>query len=240
MINNVIICFFFNFFSLQLNQQLSAKGAQSQDYSFLKEASPIYVTSLTGNHVSGTTTLTTSNLSSSISQQTSTTFSPPVHTISGSIAGDSNQSRIIQSVAHVHQPPASIHTKQQVKQPQAGGWLIGESAQGTLISNDQQAFQNILNNNTNINNISVNSVGGTVVYSGNCISSTSESATNTALVHASSLSGTASAQASGDSHKYGNTSKQTATGSELLANGHGPRREVILEHTLSYYETFDR
>lgn len=212
---------------MQLNQQSqSAKGAQSQDYSFLKEVSPIYVTSLTGNHVTGTTTLTTSNLSSSNTQQTSTTFAPPVNTFSRSIAGDSNQSRIIQSVAHVHQPPASVHNKQQTKQPLAGGWLIGESAQGVLISNDQQQFQNILNNNTNSNNISVNSAGGTVVYSGNCISSTSESATNTAL-HASSLSGAAaSTLASGDSNKYGNTSKQT--GSELLANGHGPRREVII------------
>lgn len=116
------------------------------------------------------------------------------------------------------------------QQPLAGGWLIGESAQGTLITNDQQAFQNLLNNNTNSNNISVNSAGGTVVYSGNCISSTSETATNTAL-NASSLSGAASALASGDSNKYGNTSK-TATSSELLANGHGPRREV--SHQIRY------
>ncbi|XP_055303206.1 uncharacterized protein LOC129568883 isoform X3 [Sitodiplosis mosellana] len=223
--------------SIKLNQQSqSTKGAQAQDYSFLNEASPIYVTSLTGNHVTGTTTLTTSNLSSSNSQQTSTTFSPPVNTVSGSIASDSNQSRTIQSIAHVHQPPASIHNKQQQQtqtkvvnqQPLAGGWLIGESAKGTLITNDQQAFQNILNNNTSTssNNISVRSAGGTVVYSGNCISSTSETATNTAL-HASSLSGGGTAAlASGDSIKYGNTSK-TATSSELLANGHGPRREQL-------------
>lgn len=227
-INHFIAWFVFP----QLNQQnQSTKGAQAQDYSFLNEASPIYVTSLTGNHVTGTTTLTTSNLSSSNSQQTSTTFAPPVNTVSGSVASDSNQSRTIQSIAHVHQPPASIHNKQQQtqtkvvnQQPLAGGWLIGESAKGTLITNDQQAFQNILNNNTSSNNISVRSSGGTVVYSGNCISSTSETATNTAL-HASSLSGAASALASGDSIKYGNTSK-TATSSELLANGHGPRREV--------------
>lgn len=191
------------------------------------------MTSLTGNHVTGTTTLTTSNLSSSNTQQTSSAFAPPVNTISGSVVNDPGQSRTIQSIAHVHQPPASIHSKQQQQptqikvvnqQPLAGGWLIGESAQGTLFSNDQQAFQNLLNNNTNSNNISVNSTGGTVVYSGNCISSTSETATNTAL-YATSLSGAASALASGDSNKYGNTSK-TASSSELLANGHGPRREV--------------
>lgn len=228
------------FVSLQLNQQnQSAKGAPAQDYSFLNEASPIYVTSLTGNHVTGTTTLTTSNLSSGNTQQTSTTFVPPVNTISGSVVSDPGHSRTIQSIAHVHQPPASLHNKQQLQQtqtkvvnqqPLAGGWLIGESAQGTLITNDQQAFQNLLNNNTNSNNISVNSAGGTVVYSGNCISSTSETATNTAL-NASSLSGAASALASGDSNKYGNTSK-TATSSELLANGHGPRREV--SHQIRY------
>ncbi|XP_031626872.1 uncharacterized protein LOC116343112 isoform X4 [Contarinia nasturtii] len=224
--------------SIKLNQQnQTAKGVKTQDYSFLNEASTIYVTSLTGNHVTGTTTLTTSNLSSSNLQHTSTTFSPPVNTVSGSLALDSNQSRTIQSIAHVHQPPVSIHNKQQQnqtkvvnQQPLAGGWLIGESAKGTLFSNDQQAFQNILNNNTSSNNISVNSAGGTVVYSGNCISSTSETATNTAL-HSSSLSGAASALASGDSNKYGNTSK-TATSSELLANGHGPRREQQLS-TLS-------
>ena len=220
---------------MQLNQQSqSTKGSQVQDYSFLNEASPIYVTSLTGNHVTGTTTLTTSNLSSSCSQQASSTFSPPVNTVSGSVASDSNLSR---TIAHVHQPPA-IHNKQQQptqtkvvnQQPLAGGWLIGESAKGTLITNDQQVFQNILNNNTSSssNNISVKSTGGTVVYSGNCISSTSETATNTAI-HASSLSGSAtSALTSGDSIKYGNTSK-TATSGELLANGHGPRREVRLQ-----------
>lgn len=189
------------------------------------------MTSLTGNHVTGTTTLTTSNLSGNNPQAASVTFLPTVNSsISGSVASDPSQSRTIQSIAHVHQPPASLYNKQQTKvvsqQPLAGGWLIGESAKGTLISNDQQAYQNILNNNTNSNNISVNSAGGTVVYSSNCISSTSETATNTALNASSSLSGAASAlAASGDSIKYGNTSK-TATGSELLANGHGPRREV--------------
>lgn len=191
------------------------------------------MTSLTGNHVTGTTTFTTSNLSSNNPQSASVQFVPTVNSsISGSVASDPSQSRTIQSIAHVHQPPASLYNKQQTKvviqQPQAGGWLIGESAKGILISNDQQAlaYQNILNNNTNSNNISVNSAGGTVVYSSNCISSTSETATNTASNASSSLSGAASAlAASGDSIKYGNTSK-TATGSELLANGHGPRREV--------------
>lgn len=238
----------------QLNQQShSAKGVQTQDFSFLNEASPIYVTSLTGNHVTGTTTLTTSNLSSNNPQSAaSVTFLPNANSsISGSVASDSSQSRTIQSIAHVHQPPASsLYNKQlqQTKvvnqQPLAGGWLIGESAQGTLISNDQQAYQNILNNNTNSNNISVNSAGGTVVYSSNCISSTSETATNTALNASSSLSGAASAlAASGDSIKYGNTSK-TATGSELLANGHGPRREVsattIALHYISFRVVFVR
>jgi hypothetical protein len=47
--------------SIKLNQQSQAKGGQAQDLSFLKEASPIYVTSLTGNHVTGTTTLTTTS-----------------------------------------------------------------------------------------------------------------------------------------------------------------------------------
>lgn len=44
--------------SFQLNQQ---KGATSQDLSFLKEASPIYVTSLSGNSVTTTSSSTTSH-----------------------------------------------------------------------------------------------------------------------------------------------------------------------------------
>lgn len=212
----------FIFIKSQLNQQNQcAKGAATQDYSFLKEASPIYVTSLTGNHVTGTTTLTTSNLSSSNFnnlQQTSAS------------ASDANQSRISQSIVHVHQPPSSTI---KIKQPLAGGWLIGESAQGTLITtNDQQVFQNILNNNSNninnntsSNNISVSCAGGTVVYSSNSLISASEIATNTALNP--STSSIQSGDSSNLTKYYGNTAiTQTTNSSELLANGHGPRREV--------------
>uniref|UniRef100_A0A182VZU9 PDZ domain-containing protein n=1 Tax=Anopheles minimus TaxID=112268 RepID=A0A182VZU9_9DIPT len=42
-----------------LNQQSQAKGGATQDLSFLKEASPIYVTSLSSNSVTGTNTSTT-------------------------------------------------------------------------------------------------------------------------------------------------------------------------------------
>ncbi|EAT33710.1 AAEL014013-PA [Aedes aegypti] len=42
-----------------LNQQSQAKGGTTQDLSFLKEASPIYVTSLSNNTVSVTNTSTT-------------------------------------------------------------------------------------------------------------------------------------------------------------------------------------
>ncbi|XP_053670270.1 uncharacterized protein LOC128720617 [Anopheles nili] len=45
--------------SIKLNQQSQAKGGATQDLSFLKEASPIYVTSLSGNSVTGTNTSTT-------------------------------------------------------------------------------------------------------------------------------------------------------------------------------------
>lgn len=206
--------FFFVIFFLQLNQQQnqSAKGATTQDYSFLKEASPIYVTSL-ANHVSGTTTLTTSNLSSSNYNTSAQPNAVQTHQV------------------HVHQPPQPVISQQ----PLAGGWLIGESAKGQLISNDQQIFQNILNNNNNSNNnFGVNSAGGTVVYSGinnSCISSTGATATNTAL-NVSSLSSASTAAATGDSSNlakyYGNSAAAGATGisSELIANGHGPRREV--------------
>ncbi|XP_053659329.1 uncharacterized protein LOC128708378 [Anopheles marshallii] len=45
--------------SIKLNQQSQAKGVATQDLSFLKEASPIYVTSLSSNSVTGTNTSTT-------------------------------------------------------------------------------------------------------------------------------------------------------------------------------------
>uniref|UniRef100_A0A182UX95 Uncharacterized protein n=1 Tax=Anopheles merus TaxID=30066 RepID=A0A182UX95_ANOME len=45
--------------SYLLNQQSQAKGGGTQDLSFLKEASPIYVTSLASNSVTGTNTSTT-------------------------------------------------------------------------------------------------------------------------------------------------------------------------------------
>ncbi|XP_058821366.1 protein PALS1 isoform X4 [Topomyia yanbarensis] len=45
--------------SIKLNQQSQAKGGATQDLSFLKEASPIYVTSLSNNAVSVTNTSTT-------------------------------------------------------------------------------------------------------------------------------------------------------------------------------------
>lgn len=184
----------------------------------MKEASPIYVTSLTGNH-SGTTTLTTSNLSSSNFTNQQTSAAPTIVTTS-----NVNQSRI-QSIVHVHQPPPSI-TKQ-TNQPLAGGWLIGESAKGRLITtNEQQVFQNILNNNTNpntninSNNLSSNSAGGTVVFSGNCISSTSES-----IVNVSNL--TSAANSCNLNAKYYGSLATTSTGNTgELANGHGPRKEV--------------
>lgn len=206
--------------SEQLNQQ-SAKGATAKDFSFLTEVSPIYVTSLTGNHVSGTTTLTTSNLSSSNFNHSQSATASTANNSSGS---QSNPNRI-QSIVHVHQPPA-IHHINKIPAPLAGGWLIGESAQGHLITtNEQQVFQNILNNNnnnqTNSNNLkSLNSgkcAGGTVLYSGNCISSTSES-------NITSFSGNNSNLVTALT-----TPTTSTTGSntcELLANGHGPKKEV--------------
>lgn len=227
-------CFFYSllYASKQLNQQ-SAKGATTKDFSFLTEVSPIYVTSLTGNHVSGTTTLTTSNLSSSnFNNSQSATASTATNSFGSQsnigLAATSNPN-CIQSIVHVHQPPA-IHHINKIPAPLAGGWLIGESAQGHLITtNEQQVFQNILNNNnqTHSNNLkglnSGNSAGGTVLYSGNCISSASESNITPLGVNNSNLTTTT---------KYGNlvtTPTTTTTGSnicELLANGHGPKKEV--------------
>lgn len=262
---------------LQLNQQQNhLKGATTQDYSFLKEASPIYVTSLTGNHVSGTTTVTgtVSNLpgSNCIStpsslgvgagassgssllhnnnlQHTATTATPPINVVS------THQ-------VHVHQPPsASSHkltTNIQVNPtPLAGGWLIGESAQGTLITtNNQQIFQNlnsINNNNSNsltalantINNgNSNNNLSGSALNNNNsninnthCGSSVkTNSASSVAPSAASSTIAATTTDGSNLTKYYGNTSSSTtsSSGSELLANGHGPRREVSAIHVTHF------
>lgn len=263
---------------LQLNQQQNhSKGATTQDYSFLKEASPIYVTSLTGNHVSGTTTVTgtvsnlpgsncistpssattaTSHLHNNNLQHTATTATPPINVLS------THQ-------VHVHQPPASstaankLTTNIQVNPtPLAGGWLIGESAQGTLITtNNQQIFQNlnsINNNNSNsltalantINNgNSNNNLSGSAINNNNsnitntiCGSSVKTNSASAAAAAATSSSAAAAAAAAASlatstdgnlAKYYGNTSSSTTStgGSELLANGHGPRREVSAHFT---------
>lgn len=273
---NFPILFTFNWISLQLNQQQNhSKGAANQDYSFLKEASPIYVTSLTGNHVSGTTTVTgtvsnlpgsncistpssaataTSLLHNNNLQYTATTATPPINVVS------THQ-------VHVHQPPSAslatisaankLTTNIQVNPtPLAGGWLIGESAQGTLITtNNQQIFQNlnsINNNNSNsstalantINNgNSNNNQSGSAINNNNSnINNTNRGSsvkTNSASVAIvagapAAVAAAAPSSTTTDGNNltkyYGNTSSSTTStsGAESLANGHGPRREVSL------------
>lgn len=206
----MLIWLFPSFSHPQLNQQNQTKGATSQDYSFLKEVSPIYVTSLTGNHVSGTTTLTTgivTNLggvghyltgsnqlqTTAVVYQnnnTATTVTPPVTVVSG------------QQVL-VHQPP-SLSNKTAQQQPYqnhtAGGWLLGESAKGTIISNAHPYQQNL---NT-INNNNIGGGGGTIIA-------------------AAAVGATVSVDS--NLGKYYGNNTTTGGNNELLANG-GPRREV--------------
>lgn len=257
-INTFLVFFSIWLISLQLNQQQNySKGATTQDYSFLKEASPIYVTSLTGNHVSGTTTVTgtvsnlpggncistpssattaTSHLHNNNLQHTATTATPPINVLS------THQ-------VHVHQPPASstavnkLTTNIQVNPtPLAGGWLIGESAQGTLITtNNQQIFQNLNSiNNNNSNSLTalantINNGNSNNNLSGSAINNNNSNITNTicgSSVKTNSASAAAASLAESTNGNlaeyYGSTSSSTTTtdGSELLANGHRPRREI--------------
>ncbi|XP_055909066.1 uncharacterized protein LOC129943983 isoform X2 [Eupeodes corollae] len=67
--------------SIKLNQQNSVKGGQTtnQDLSFLKEASPIYVTSFTSNHTTaGISTITTATAASIAPTPSSLVFTPPI------------------------------------------------------------------------------------------------------------------------------------------------------------------
>lgn len=228
----------------QLNQQQNqSKGATTQDFSFLKEASPIYVTSLSSNHVSGTTTLTTgvSNLPGSNCVSTSSTSAVQ---LSNSQQNNNNQSVGASAVSthqvHVHQPLSAKLPPQPT--PLAGGWLIGESAQGTLITpNNQQVFQNlntINNNNSNNNNLTSTNNNLNSVTSGNNnfnhISCSGSEKNDNSNIHSGATVKTALAASSsscGDisfSRFYGNQPSATAASnySEFLANGHVPRREV--------------
>ncbi|XP_055846628.1 uncharacterized protein LOC129912434 isoform X2 [Episyrphus balteatus] len=67
--------------SIKLNQQNSVKGRQTtnQDLSFLKEASPIYVTSFTSNHTTaGISTITTATAASIAPTPSSIVFTSPI------------------------------------------------------------------------------------------------------------------------------------------------------------------
>lgn len=134
---------------MQLNQQSQTKGATTQDYSFLKEASPIYVTSLTGNHVSGTTTITTATSitnncvsGSNNNQQTSTTITPPITVTSGQQNFNTNKN--IQQI-----PSNNTITHQALINHNESGSTIANN-QVTLSSTNNQHFVN-LNNNNNCN-----------------------------------------------------------------------------------------
>lgn len=256
----------------QLNQQQNhTKGATSQDYSFLKEASPIYVTSLTGNHVSGTTTVT-GTISNLPGSNCISTPSSAATAVSQQQHHHHHQQSTHQ--VHVHHPPSQIAaaisstaisstttaankltTNIQVNPtPLAGGWLIGESAQGTLITtNNQQVFQNLNSiNNNNCNSATALAITNTIknasnnnVLSGNSALNNNNSSNNiqnnTNSVRTNSGSATsassavpiavASTSSSIDASNlaakyYGNTASTSTGNSELLANGHGPRREV--------------
>ncbi|XP_055695100.1 protein PALS1 isoform X2 [Lutzomyia longipalpis] len=175
--------------SIKLNQQ--TKGAVSHDLSFLKEASPIYVTSFTGNHVTGTTTTTVTTVANCITGTNNILPNqpPPLNNNQPSIGGKATSGGggiSIETTAQINHHPVN-HTISQ----------IGVHAPSALTSNVQQQQvttsstnnQQFINNNPNItlnNNNSNNCGAGNTTFSS----------------------------------FYGNSS------SEILANGHGPRREL--------------
>lgn len=177
---NIYILYF------QLNQQSQAKGTGPQDLSFLKEASPIYVTSLTNNHVTGTTTLTTTSATTIVA-----------NCITGSNNQNNNQNltqhQLEQRAFTAQNKIAANNLKEKGLQQQlllqAASLLTATTTTSppsiTTTTTNNQQFNNLNNNNINSNSNNCGAGGNTL------------------------------------NNYYGNN-----TNSELIANGHGPRREV--------------
>lgn len=173
-------------FYFQLNQQSQAKGTGPQDLSFLKEASPIYVTSLTNNHVTGTTTLTTTSATTIVA-----------NCITGSNNQNNNQNltqhQLEQRAFTAQNKIAANNLKEKGLQQQlllqAASLLTATTTTSpsiiTTTTTNNQQFNNLNNNNINSNNCGA---GGNTL-----------------------------------NNYYGNN-----TNTEIIANGHGPRREVRL------------
>lgn len=181
--------FFFGFspYKNQLNQQ--TKGAPAHDLSFLKEASPIYVTSFTGNHVTGTTTTTVTTVANCITGTNNILPNqpPPLNNNQPLIGGKAASGGIsIETTAQINHHPVN-HTISQIgfQAPLALSSNVQQQQVTTSSTNNQQFINN--NPNITLNNNNSNNCG----------------AGNTTF-----------------SNYYGSSS------SEILANGHGPRREV--------------
>ncbi|XP_059610742.1 protein PALS1 isoform X2 [Phlebotomus argentipes] len=163
--------------SIKLNQQ--TKGAVAHDLSFLKEASPIYVTSFTGNHVTGTTTTTVTTVANCITGTNNILPNqpPPLNNNQPSIGGKvtcGGGGISIETTAQINHHPAN-HTSSQigVQPPSALTSNVQQQQQVTTSTNNQQ----FINNNPNItlnNNNSNNCGAGNTTFNNYYGSSTSE------------------------------------------------------------------
>lgn len=246
---------------LQLNQQSQAKGGTTQDLSFLKEASPIYVTSLSNNTVSVTNTSTTvtagtkvnysagsslqqvatnnNNTVKPIGNVPTTTTTTATNLVAGSAATKSAQNVInfnagvkpntnqIQSTApqssntslYSNVPPST--SRQQTTSSVSPGIVTPSVASSSTFratpftvagathsslatpkTNEQQQF-NLNNNNNSINNNIIN--------------------VNHSLIN-NNINSNISKTGAGNSSCNSYYSNLTNT---IIANGHGPKREVI-------------
>lgn len=173
-----------NFF--QLNQQSQAKGTGPQDLSFLKEASPIYVASLTNNHVTGTTTLTTT---------------PATPIAANCITGSNNQNNNQNLTQHqLEQRAFTAQNKiaaNNLKEKGLQQQLLLQAA-SLLTATTTTSPPSIITTTTTTNNQQFNNLNNNNIISNNC-----GAGGNTLNFY------------------YGNN-----TNTEVIANGHGPRREV--------------
>jgi hypothetical protein len=221
----------------------------------IKEASPIYVTSLSSNHVSYTTTNTTvtaggANPSAQSlhgangqpianNNQTNTSVTPrsqPPNTnhTHNHIAADNNTITILSTTPStavvLPQTTTAILTHQQQIAKGGNGYSIqqpvGEQLNNkNLINNINNINNNNNSNNNNINNISNNSNNNNIInnlnnYNSSVVSQQQQQTNNNNNNNLNSNNN----NICGSATNY----LDAKTGAEILANGHGPKREVSL------------
>ncbi|XP_040161681.1 uncharacterized protein LOC120899657 isoform X1 [Anopheles arabiensis] len=226
--------------SIKLNQQSQAKGGGTQDLSFLKEASPIYVTSLASNSVTGTNTSTT------VTAGVKTTFPAGANnTINNNTLNNNNNSTVggggvlmqnatnnngttnLSSTTNTTGSSSSSGNATRLQQPGTTGMQVnvvtGQPATGALVAVAASKGLSALDQPIPGNN---NNGSGSTLGSGAALAGTSayHSLHQHSLVNNNNLNSSNIGKPQGlDATANSYYSNLTNT---FLANGHGSKREL--------------